>query len=70
MNCAMFDSAQLAQKFRSYGMDNLDQAVAEYEREMFLRAVDLITKSAENGRMLFASDAPKQFLAKAGVEIE
>ena len=62
VNCAMTDSIQLAQQIVKYGMDDLDRAVAEYEKLMFPRGIDLITRSAISGKLLFAPDAPREFL--------
>lgn len=63
----MFDSYQLAQKISKYGIDRLDQAVAEYEQNMFPRAVELISDSARHGEMLFGPDGPKPFLEQIGL---
>lgn len=68
VNCALFDSLQLAQKIHKYGLENLDQAVKEYEKEMFPRAIGLIERSAMNGELLYADDAPKRFLETIGIE--
>ncbi|CZT19871.1 related to tetracycline resistance protein from transposon Tn4351/Tn4400 [Ramularia collo-cygni] len=68
VNCALQDSAQLARKIREYGLGNLDQAVREYEQDMFDRGIDLISRSAESGELLFASDAPTRWLQKMGIE--
>ncbi|KAL9089770.1 MAG: hypothetical protein Q9165_005564 [Trypethelium subeluteriae] len=62
VNCAMHDSLQLAQQIAKHGLDDLDLAVSEYEKLMFPRAVDLITRSSRNGELLFAPDAPRGFL--------
>lgn len=70
VNCAMHDSIQLAEQIRKHGVENLHQAVAEYEQEMFPRAIDLISRSAHNGEMLMAPDAPKRFLQMCGVVCE
>ena len=68
VNCAMHDSLQLARSIAKYGLDKLDQAVAEYEKSMFPRAVELITESKQNGELLFAPDGPRGFLeAFAGI---
>ena len=57
MGCAMYDSLQLAQSIVQHGIDHLDQAVSEYEKLMFPRAIDLIQKSTEIGNVFFAKDA-------------
>lgn len=58
----MFDSLRLAQQILKHGLDDLNQAVSEYEKEMFPRGISLISRSADNGRLLFAPDAPQGFL--------
>ena len=62
VNCAMHDSQQLAQQIVKYGLDDLDRAVSQYENRMFPRAIDIIEKSAESGKLLFAPDAPQGWL--------
>lgn len=54
----MYDSVELAQQIARYGLENLEQAVLEYEKLMLPRGIDLITRSAESGKFLFAPDAP------------
>lgn len=54
----MHDSVELAQQIQKYGLEDLTQAVAEYEKVMLPRGIDLITRSAESGKFLFAPDAP------------
>lgn len=43
VNCAMEDSLKLATKIAEYGIDNLDQAIQEYEEDMFRRGIATIT---------------------------
>lgn len=57
----MHDSLQLAKKIISCGTMRLDEAVARYEKAMFPRAIDLITRSTASGELLFAEDAPEKF---------
>lgn len=54
----MYDSVQLAQQIIKYG-DHLNRAVSEYEKLMFPRAIDLISRSTGTGKLLFAPDAPR-----------
>lgn len=71
MNCALYDSYQLAKKIIEHGLDGLDRAVSEYEAEMFPRAKDVIQRSMESGDLYFAEDAPKGWLkAVAGMEMD
>ena len=58
----MYDSLQLAQQIKHFGVQNLDKAVAEYEKLMLPRARDLVNKSAFINKMLFAPDSPKPWL--------
>lgn len=62
VNCALYDSFQLAQQIVKYGLDALDRAISEYEKLMFPRAIHLVKKSAQNGEFWFAPDAPRGFL--------
>ncbi|KAF2725819.1 FAD/NAD(P)-binding domain-containing protein [Polychaeton citri CBS 116435] len=62
VNCAMYDSIQLAQQMIKYGIENLDCAVSEYEKLMFPRAINLIEQSARSGELLYAPDAPRGWL--------
>lgn len=57
----MHDSLQLAQEIINSRPGQLDEAVARYEKAMFPRAIDLITRSAASGELLFAEDAPERF---------
>lgn len=67
----MYDSFQLAQQIVKHGLDDLNRAVSEYERSMFPRAIDLIEKSTKSGELLFAPDAPRDWLrAFAGIDID
>ncbi|QIX01100.1 hypothetical protein AMS68_006617 [Peltaster fructicola] len=70
-NCSMFDSVQLAKQISKHGLDHLESAVEEYEKDMFPRAIDLITRSEESGAHLFAEDAPKGWLKTfVGMDID
>ncbi len=66
VNCAMFDSLQLAQEIVQCGLERLDEAVERYEEKMFPRAIDLIARSEENGKLLFAQDALEKFSTIVG----
>lgn len=68
VNCAMYDSVQLAQHIIKHGLDDLNSAVAEYEKLMFPRGIDLIERSEANGKLLFAPDAPQSFLRAFGID--
>ncbi len=58
VNCALFDSLQLANAIVEHGTDadGLDRAVAEYEKDMFARGKRLIEKSNASAALLFAED--------------
>ncbi|KAK5999202.1 Monooxygenase asqM-like protein [Cladobotryum mycophilum] len=62
VNCSMYDSLVLVGKIAEYGLDKLDEATVEYERDMFLRGKDLIDRSNGSAVLLFAQDAPKPLL--------
>ena len=63
VNCAMHDSLQLAQKIIEHSLEGLDQAVSEYEKMMFPRAISLIERSEAFGKVMFAQGAPQTMLA-------
>lgn len=54
----MHDSVELAQQIKKYGLENLDRASSEYEKAMLPRGIDLIQRSEDSGKFLFAPDAP------------
>ena len=62
----MYDSFQLAKQIVQHGLDNLDTAVAEYEKSMFPRARELIKDAAWMGKVMYAPDAPKGWLEAMG----
>ena len=62
VNCALTDSVQLSQQIIKHGLDDLPGAVADYEKEMFPRAIDLINRSEKSGKLMFADDSPKSWL--------
>ena len=64
VNCALFDSLQLADKIAQYGTatdDALERAVGEYEKDMFERGRSLIERSNASAALIFAED-PAEFL--------
>lgn len=61
VNVAMHDSLQLAEEIVKHGLENLDEAVAAYEKKMFPRAIDLINRSNASKALMHAEDAPKGF---------
>lgn len=58
----MYDSVMLARAIVCYGLDHLSTAVEVYEAEMLPRGRDLVTRSQESGKLMFAADAPAGFL--------
>ncbi|KAK4207426.1 hypothetical protein QBC37DRAFT_455688 [Rhypophila decipiens] len=64
VNCAMRDACILAGKIKTLGVTT--EAVAEYEKEMFPFAIDLITRSLQSQRMFFEKESPKTFLEVMG----
>lgn len=64
VNCAMYDSLMLTESILKHGSeDDLSGAVREYEKGMFERGKDLITRSEGSGQLLFADDAPLSLVA-------
>ncbi|KAI7270452.1 hypothetical protein KC343_g2324 [Hortaea werneckii] len=68
VNVAMHDALQLAQCIAAYGLHDLDRAVAEYEKQMFPRAI-ATAEDAEQSKNLWAPDSPNGFLRSIGLEI-
>lgn len=58
-NCAMRDSVILAGKIKEFGLTQ--EAVDEYEKEMFPYAIDVISRSLQSGEMFF-EDSPATFV--------
>jgi len=63
----MYDSYCLAQQIVKHGLEDLDVAVAEYEKDMLPRGIDLINRSEESGKLLFGENTPQSWLAAHGV---
>ncbi|KAI6912620.1 hypothetical protein D0869_04228 [Hortaea werneckii] len=68
VNVAMHDALQLAQYITEYGLHDLDRAVAEYEKQMFPRAI-ATAEDAEQSKNLWAPDSPNGFLRSIGMEV-
>lgn len=64
VNYAMRDACLLVAKLNEYGISQ--QAIAEYEKEMFPFAIDLITRSLKSGEMFYSEDAGRTFTEDAG----
>ncbi|KAJ2958115.1 hypothetical protein NQZ79_g6229 [Umbelopsis isabellina] len=62
VNNALYDSEELARQIIKYGIDNLDFAVVEYEKEMQPRALKAIEKGQWFTKHFFGADAPQNFL--------
>jgi 2-polyprenyl-6-methoxyphenol hydroxylase-like FAD-dependent oxidoreductase len=60
VNLAMVDSLKLASKIAEHGTENLDQAVREYEADMFPRGVATITDGEMMAKSMFCGD-PQAF---------
>jgi len=58
----MHDSLELAEQIIKSGIDNLDQAVANYEKLMFPRAKRMIEDSAMTNESMFSEDSPAPLL--------
>lgn len=61
VNLAMTDSFKLASKIAEHGTKNLDQAVQEYETDMFPRGIATITEGKVMGNGMFSED-PQAFI--------
>jgi 2-polyprenyl-6-methoxyphenol hydroxylase-like FAD-dependent oxidoreductase len=61
VNIAMADALKLASKIVEHGLDNLDQAVQEYEADMFPRGVAMITGGNAMAEVMYSED-PQAFL--------
>lgn len=68
VNSSLFDSFKLAEQIVKHGPEDVDHAIAEYEREMFPRAISLISRSEANMHLLYAVDSPQAFLRAAGLD--
>ncbi|KAK4624391.1 Monooxygenase asqM [Fulvia fulva] len=68
VNVALFDSYCLAEQIIKHGQDNLDAAVAEYEKDMFPRGVESIKGGQQWVEVGFGPDAPASVLQAFGVE--
>ena len=58
----MFDSVELAEQIIQHGIDDLENAVAAYEKTMFPRARSLIERSKQSGEFMFEENAPLGWL--------
>jgi hypothetical protein len=56
VNCAMTDALELTSKIVEHGMNNLDQAVREYETGMFKRGIESITQGNTMAEIMFRED--------------
>jgi 2-polyprenyl-6-methoxyphenol hydroxylase-like FAD-dependent oxidoreductase len=61
VNLAMTDSLKLASKIVEHGTENLDQAVQEYEADMFPRGIASINAGKTMGDAMY-SEGPQVFL--------
>ncbi|KAI7478575.1 hypothetical protein KC351_g8094 [Hortaea werneckii] len=68
VNVAMHDALQLAQCIAAHGAHDLDGAVAEYEKQMFPRAI-ATAEDAEQSKNLWAPDSPNGFLSSIGMGV-
>lgn len=61
VNLAMTDSLELTSKIVEHGIENLDQAVREYEAAMFPRGIKTISEGNVMTDVMY-SDDPQAFL--------
>ncbi|KAM5342163.1 hypothetical protein ACJ41O_015194 [Fusarium nematophilum] len=64
VNCAMKDALELASKIHAYGLENLNDAVREYEKELFVRGRDHIEDGIQMEKLL-GHDKGASAVAKA-----
>lgn len=64
----MYDAVQLARQIIKHGVEGLDAAVVEYERDMLPRAVEALEKGVWYTENLFGADAAQDFLRAIGVD--
>lgn len=62
VNNALYDSAKLAKQIIKCGIDNLDSAVVNYEKEMLPRAQKAIMKGQWFTEHFFGANTPQSFL--------
>jgi 2-polyprenyl-6-methoxyphenol hydroxylase-like FAD-dependent oxidoreductase len=62
VNNALYDSVELARHIVKYGIDDLDSAVVDYEKEMLPRALKAIGKGQWFTEHFFGADTPQSFL--------
>lgn len=60
VNCAMRDALILSSKLNELGIT--EEAVAAYEKEMFVWAEDLVSRSIKSGAMFLEKDNPKSLV--------
>lgn len=58
-NCAMRDSVILSQALKKHGITK--EAIAEYEKDMFVTAIDVIERSQQSGYLFFDWRSPYFF---------
>jgi 2-polyprenyl-6-methoxyphenol hydroxylase-like FAD-dependent oxidoreductase len=63
VNTGMRDSIILAEKLKEHGIST--EAIAEYEKDMFVHAIDMIDRSEESGIYFFDENAPAAFFEGA-----
>jgi 2-polyprenyl-6-methoxyphenol hydroxylase-like FAD-dependent oxidoreductase len=60
VNLAMTDSIMLVRKLKEFGISQ--KAIEEYEKDMFVRAKDIIERSVKSGELYFDWNAPKSLM--------
>lgn len=60
VNLAMTDSIILVRKLKEFGISQ--KAIGEYEKDMFVRASDVIERSVRSGELYFDWNAPRSLL--------
>lgn len=69
-NAALYDGFKLAEQIKKFGVDHLHDAVAEFEKEMHPRALELYDRAETLSKLLNSLDSPakdwKQFMEDQG----
>jgi hypothetical protein len=64
----MYDSLELARHIIKHGVDDVEAAARDYERDMFPRAINAIKKGRWYAENFYAARTPQSFLEAAGMK--
>lgn len=66
----MYGSLELARQIVKHGVNELDSAVADYEKAILSRAIGAVEKGRWFMDNFFGADSPQDFLRAVGVATE